>query len=120
MARQQFPGKRYHLHNAALTAVRTEAEELEKLAKHLGELAAEASGPISVLVPLKGFSNHDSPDGHLHDPSLCPVFYDGVRAHMPSTVNVSKFDCHLNDEQFADALVQEVLTLLDQKETATA
>lgn len=120
MARQQFPGKRYHLHNAALTAVRTEAEELEKLAKHLAGLVADAKGPVSVLVPLKGFSNHDSPEGHLHDPSLCPVFYDGVIANMPPSVRVSKFDCHLNDEQFADALVDEVLKLIAQREAATA
>lgn len=116
MARQQFPGKRYHLHNSALTAVRTEAEELHKLAAHLGQLAADAKGPVSFFVPLKGFSNHDSPDGHLHDPSLCPVFFDGVKASMPKSVNVAKFDCHLNDEQFADALVDEVLRLVGKPE----
>ena len=27
-ARAQFPGKRYHVHNAALTAVRTELPEI--------------------------------------------------------------------------------------------
>lgn len=118
MARQQFPGKRYHLHNSALTAVRTEAEELNKLAAHLAGLAADAKGPVSFFVPLQGFSHHDSPDGHLHDPSLCPVFYDGVKASMPAFVNVAKFDCHLNDEQFADALVDEVLRLVGQREVA--
>lgn len=118
MARVQFPGKRYHLHNAALTAVRTEAEELEKLAKHLASLVTDAKGPVSVLVPLKGFSHHDSPEGHLHDPTLCPVFYDGVKSNMPASVNVANFDCHLNDEQFADALVAEVLKLIAQRETA--
>lgn len=120
MARQQFPGKRYHLHNAALTAVRTEAEELDKLARHLAGLVAEAQGPVSVLVPLKGFSNHDSPEGHLHDPSLCPVFYDGVKSNMPPFVNVANFNCHLNDEQFADALVDEVLKLIAQRQAATS
>lgn len=115
MARRQFPGKRYHLHNSALTAVRTEAEELNKLAEHLGGLAAEAKGPVSFFVPLKGFSNHDSPDGHLHDPSLCPVFHEAVKANMPESVNVAAFDCHLNDEQFADALVNEVLRLVGQR-----
>lgn len=120
VARQQFPGKRYHLHNSALTAVRTEAEELHKLAKHLGSLAAEAKGPVSFFVPLKGFSHHDSPEGHLHDPSLCPVFLDGVKASMPSAVNVAEFDCHINDKQFADALVDEVVRLVGQQKTTVA
>jgi len=120
MARQQFPGKRYHLHNSALTAVRTEAEELRKLAKHLGGLVAEAKGPVSFFVPLKGFSHHDSPQGHLHDPSLCPVFLDGVKASMPGSVYVAEFDYHINDEPFADALVDEVLRLVEKQKTTVA
>ncbi|ROT46519.1 Tm-1-like ATP-binding domain-containing protein [Pusillimonas sp. NJUB218] len=121
MAERQFPGKRYHIHNRALTAVRTEAEELQKLANHLaGLVKTEAKGPVSVLVPLQGFSHHDSPEGHLHDASLCPVFYDAVKAAMPSGVTVEKFDCHLNDEQFADAVVNEVLRLVGQRHTAAA
>lgn len=120
MARQQFPGKRYHIHNHALTAVRTEAEELQKLARHLGGLIKEAKGPISFYIPLKGFSNHDSPDGHLHDPSLCPVFAKAMRAELPASVEVREFDCHLNDETFADAIVARVLAATAGKSAAKA
>ena len=56
----------------------------------------------------------------MHDASLCPVFYDAVKAAMPSRVTVEKFDCHLNDEQFADAVVNEVLRLVGQRHTAAA
>lgn len=120
MAKQQFPGKRYHMHNHALTAVRTEAEELQKLAKHLGGLIKEAKGPVSFYIPLKGFSNHDSPDGHLHDPSLCPVFATAIRAELPASVEVREFDCHLNDEMFADAIVARVLEVTRDKVAAKA
>lgn len=109
VAKQQFPGKRYHMHNHALTAVRAEAEELGKLAKHLGGLIREAKGPVSFYIPLKGFSHHDSPEGHLHDPSLCPVFAKAIRAELPAGVEVREFDCHINDETFADAIVARVL-----------
>jgi uncharacterized protein (UPF0261 family) len=109
-ARIQFPGKRYHMHNHAVTAIRTEAEELQKLAQHIGKLVAEdAKGPVSFFVPLKGFSHHDSPEGHLHDPSLCPVFAQAVRQAMPAGVQVRELDCHINDAPFADAIVQQVL-----------
>jgi uncharacterized protein (UPF0261 family) len=108
-AKQQFPGKRYHMHNHALTAVRAEAEELHKLARHLGGLIAEAKGPVSFFIPLKGFSHHDSPEGHLHDPSLCPVFAAAMRAELPASVEVREFECHINDEAFADAIVEKVL-----------
>lgn len=109
MAKTQFPGKRYHIHNQAITAVRTEAGELEKLAKHMGGLIAGAKGPVSFFVPLKGFSHHDSPEGHLHDPSLCPVFSEALKKALPASVPVTEFDCHINDPQFAEAIVEQVL-----------
>lgn len=108
-ARRQFPGKRYHIHNELLTAVRTEAPELRKLAAHLGGLIRAARGPVSFFVPLQGFSHHDSPDGHLHDPALCPVFAQAIRAELPPGADVREFDCHLNDPAFADAIVAQVL-----------
>lgn len=109
MAKTQFPGKRYHIHNQAITAVRTEAGELQKLAKHMGGLIASAKGPVSFFVPLKGFSHHDSPEGHLHDPSLCPVFSEALKKALPASVPVTEFDCHINDPQFAEAIVEQVL-----------
>ncbi len=109
VARQQFPGKRYHIHNAALTAVRTEAPELEKLAQHMGGLLRDAKGPTTFFVPLKGFSHHDSPEGHLHDTSLPPVFAAAMRKAAPPNVPVVEFDAHINDAAFADAIVEQVL-----------
>jgi uncharacterized protein (UPF0261 family) len=113
-ARIQFPGKRYHMHNAALTAVRAEAAELKALADHMGTIignsrVGDAAGPVSFLVPLRGFSAHDSEQGYLHDPSLPPVFLGFLRAAMPAGVPVREIDCHINDEPFADALIEQVL-----------
>lgn len=120
-AKAQFPGKRYHMHNHALTAVRADAPELEKLAEHLaGLIKAEAKGPVSFFVPLKGFSHHDSPEGHLHDPSLCPLFAAAVKKAMPASVDVREFDCHINDPQFADAIVEQVLAATQPKQALAA
>ncbi|NVO06557.1 MAG: Tm-1-like ATP-binding domain-containing protein [Rhodoferax sp.] len=106
------------MHNHALTAVRTEAGELQALAKHLGGLIKEAKGPVAFLVPLKGFSHHDSPEGHLHDPSLCPVFAKAIREELPASVSVTEYDCHINDRQFADAIVAQVLAFTKNKAVA--
>ncbi len=104
-ARAQFPGKRYHIHNAALTAVRMELPELKILADHLAALAGEATGPVRMIVPLGGFSNHDSPDGHLHDPSLPRPFADYLTSVMPAGVPVETVDAHFNDVAFSDAVI---------------
>jgi uncharacterized protein (UPF0261 family) len=110
-ARAQFPNKRYHIHNAALTAVRAEAPELKAMAEHMAGLIRDAKGVVSFLVPLKGFSAHDSDQGHLHDPSLPPVFAEHLKKVMPAGVPIAEFDCHINDAEFADAIISRVLEM---------
>lgn len=107
-AQEQFPGKRLHQHNAAFTAVRTEEPELRALADHLAAILQEATGPVRFYVPLQGFSAHDSPEGHIHDPSLPPIFAEYLDRVMPDHVDVRRFDCHINDDAFADALTAAV------------
>lgn len=104
-AQKQFPGKRYHKHNPALTAVRTEMPELRTLADHLADMFAEAKGPVSFYVPLGGFSNHDSPEGHLHDAEMPKLFADYVRTRMPANVDLHVEEAHFNDSAFAEAIL---------------
>jgi uncharacterized protein (UPF0261 family) len=113
-AQARVPGKRYHIHNVALTAVRSEAEEFRHMAEHMAELIKEAKGPVTFFVPLLGFSAHDSEQGHLHDPSLPPVFAEHLKKFMPAGVPVKEFPFHINDEQFADAIIEQVLAFLPQ------
>ncbi|HWW63766.1 MAG TPA: Tm-1-like ATP-binding domain-containing protein [Sphingomonadaceae bacterium] len=105
---KQFPGKRYHVHNPALTAVRTELPELRRIADHMAGLAREAKGPVRFFVPLGGFSSHDSPEGHLYDTSMPGPFADYLRSVLPAGVPVDVLDRHFNDPEFADAIVEAV------------
>jgi uncharacterized protein (UPF0261 family) len=100
-AQAQFPGRRYHVHNPALTAVRTNIDDLKIVADHIASLAKDAKGPVKLFVPLKGFSNHDSPQGHIQDLSVPPLFADYARQVMPGNVEVRVLDCHINDPEFA-------------------
>jgi uncharacterized protein (UPF0261 family) len=104
-AQAQYPGKRYHVHNPALTAVRTDLPELRALADHLAANVREAKGPVRIFIPLRGFSHHDSPEGHLHDLSQPGPFADYVREVMPEGVAVDTVDAHFNDEAFSDAVI---------------
>jgi uncharacterized protein (UPF0261 family) len=108
-AKARFPGRRYHIHNAALTAVRAEAEEFKRLAEHLAGLIKDAKGPVAFFVPLLGFSDHDSEHGHLHDLSLPPVFAEHLKKVMPEGVPVVVLPCHINDEMFAEKIIEQVI-----------
>ena len=108
-ARTRYPGRRYHVHNPELTAVRAGAEDFKRLAEHMAGLIQKAKGPVSFFVPLLGFSAHDSEQGHLHDPSLPPVFAEHLKKVMPAGVPVTAFPYHINDERFAVKILEQVL-----------
>ena len=108
-ANLRFPGRRYHIHNAALTAVRAEAGEFKRMAEHMAGLIREARGPVAFFIPLLGFSDHDSEHGHLHDLTLPPVFSEQLKKVMPAGVPVVEVPCHINDEPFAAKIIEQVI-----------
>jgi uncharacterized protein (UPF0261 family) len=109
-AKTRFPGRRYHVHNPELTAVRAGAEEFKRVAEHMAGLIREAKGPVVFYVPLGGFSAHDSKQGHLYDPSLPPVFAEHLKKVLPDGVPVTTLSCHINDEEFADRITEHALS----------
>ncbi len=113
-AKVRFPGKRYHIHNAALTAVRAEAQELKLVAEHMAGLIKEAKGPVTFFIPLLGFSAHDSEQGHLHDPSLPPVFAEYLKKVIPHEVPLVELPHHINDEPFAEQIIKQVVAFQKQ------
>lgn len=103
-AKKQFPGKRYHVHNAQLTAVRTGPEEMEEVAKYFGSAFSNIGKPTEFFIPLKGFSNHDSEHGHLHDLTMPPIFEELLRKHCPDDTAITALPFHMNDPEFASAI----------------
>jgi uncharacterized protein (UPF0261 family) len=106
-----FQGRRFHIHNAALTAVRTNEADLERLADHLARILADAQGPVHFYIPLRGFSSHDSPTGRIYEPELPPRFAEYCKRTFPANVKLKVLDAHINDPAFADAMVDAVRNL---------
>lgn len=111
-AMKQFPGRRYHVHNSELTAVRANLDDLKKFADHMAKITADAKGPVQFYIPLRGFSNHDSPDGHIHDPDMPRPFSEYMHKVMPKNVVLRDVDAHLNDPEFADTIIAAARGLL--------
>jgi uncharacterized protein (UPF0261 family) len=111
-AKVRFPGRRYHIHNPELTAVRAGAEEFKRVAEHMAGLIREAKGPVAFFVPLLGFSAHDSEQGHLHDLSLPPVFAEHLKKVIPKGVPVNVLPCHINDEPFAAQITAQAIAFI--------
>jgi uncharacterized protein (UPF0261 family) len=110
-ARRHFPDRPYHVHNAAITVVRTKPSEIEVLAKIIGESCNQAQGALKILVPMKGFSAFDHLDGPLHDPAAPLLFVKKLEKIINDKANLRTLPYHINDPEFAHAIIEAMQKL---------
>jgi uncharacterized protein (UPF0261 family) len=72
---------------------------------------ARASGPFVLLIPEKGVSSLDAPGQAFWDPEADAALFDGLEVGIERRAGraVRRLPYHLNDPQFADALVAAFL-----------
>ncbi len=104
-ALRRFPGRRCHQHNAAITCVRSERYEIEAMGKVLAGYCNESRGPVSLLIPLEGFSALDHKEGPLHDPEGPSLFEKAFSVALRKELPVEGLPLHINDAAFARAVI---------------
>jgi uncharacterized protein (UPF0261 family) len=111
---KQFKGRKFHVHNASVTLMRTTPEENAQLGREVGRKVAAAKGPAAILLPLQGLSAIDRTGQPFDDPAARAALYDGIRASRGSA-ELIELDCHINDPAFAEAAARKLLSLLPQQ-----
>ncbi|MEE4264217.1 MAG: Tm-1-like ATP-binding domain-containing protein [Desulfobacteraceae bacterium] len=104
-AQKQFPDRPYHCHNAAITVVRTNQEEIKIMGKTIAGLCNDAKGPVKILVPMNGFSAFDHKEGPLHDPEAPEIFLKGLKKNLHDKSCLEALPCYINDAEFAQAII---------------
>ena len=114
-ARRLFPGRPYHVHNAAITVVRSTRHEIEILSHTIAKSCNEACGPVKMLIPMDGFSAFDSKEGPLYDPDAPQLFAKTLQDHLNDQMTVSLLPYHINDPEFSLAILDAVENLVSLK-----
>jgi uncharacterized protein (UPF0261 family) len=109
-----------HHHNPYNTNVRAGAAELDRLGALFAQRANAATGPTTVLVPLKGWSQIGSPGGILHDPEANAALVARLRADLAPHVEYRELDLPINDARFAVEAAEALLQHLPTRVTVTA
>jgi uncharacterized protein (UPF0261 family) len=104
-AKKRFPGRPYHVHNAAITTIRTKRSEVRSIAKRLTGYFTEARGPVSVVIPMKGFSAWDKEGGPFYDADAINIFVRTIQSKLPSQIRLHLLPYHINDPEFSQALL---------------
>jgi uncharacterized protein (UPF0261 family) len=117
---REFPGRTLFRHNPELTLVRLTSAEMAELGAMFARKASGARGPTSILIPSRGFSVPDAPDGPFWDPEADGAFISTLTSQVSPSVKVEVLDAHINDPVFADAAVDELLALIRELPSQTA
>jgi uncharacterized protein (UPF0261 family) len=105
----KFEGRNLYVHNPSVTLMRTTPEECAELGRRIAAKLAAATGPTSLFVPLGGVSMIDVEGQPFHDPEADAALFGALREGLEgSSVELVELEHNVNDEEFADAMVDKL------------
>ena len=66
-------------------------------------------GPVSVVIPLRGVSVIGAPGQPFYDPAADAALRGTIKAELRSDIRVIEVDGNVNDAEFVEACVGELL-----------
>ncbi|RZJ26478.1 MAG: UPF0261 family protein [Haliea sp.] len=110
-------GRTFHVHNADVTLMRSNAQEMHAAALRIAEQLNRAAGPVRLLLPLGGLSMLDAPGQPFHDPQANAAFFGTLQQQFRASGDhrLIALPCHINDPAFAAALADALRAVLSAK-----
>jgi uncharacterized protein (UPF0261 family) len=103
----RYAGRTLYHHNPNVTLMRTTAEECRSIGAWIADKLNACDGPVRFLIPERGVSALDIDGGAFHDPQADAALFEalGSRLRATSDRQLLRLPLHINDPEFADALV---------------
>jgi uncharacterized protein (UPF0261 family) len=108
----QFRERNLYRHNPTVTLMRTTPEECAEIGRRIAAQLVRATGPTTLVLPLRGVSMIDAEGQPFHDPAADRALFDALRQHAGAAVSIIEIDAHINDLVFAETLVGELLGMV--------
>ncbi|WP_371170439.1 Tm-1-like ATP-binding domain-containing protein [Aliiroseovarius sp. 2305UL8-7] len=92
-----------HAHNRLITSIVLNNDERREVARAHSAQLAKAASATALLMPLHGCGEWDRAGEDLNDPEGLAAFMDELGQTCPDNVEKTELDCHINDDEFAQA-----------------
>lgn len=115
----RYKAREFHRYNAQNLLMRTNTDEFRTLGTEFAKRLNEAKGPVRVLIPIEGFSEHTkrracdlegNDKGPWKNPDDYRAFIGALRPRLTSA-RVEELPLHVNDAAFADACIDAFVTM---------
>lgn len=83
------------------SGVRTNIEDVTRLARIIAGKLNKSTGPTKVVIPLRGWSEADCEGGSLNEPATNQAFIRELKSILRKDIEIVEVDAHINEPQFA-------------------
>jgi uncharacterized protein (UPF0261 family) len=113
----QFKSRNLYVHNPSVTLMRTTPEECAEIGRFTATKLNNATGPVTVLIPLRGVSAIDKIGAPFYSQEALDAYRSALKSSLSPTVRLIELDAHINDEEFARAAADLLTDLLTASAT---
>jgi uncharacterized protein (UPF0261 family) len=117
---ERFKGRKFYPHNPDITLMRTTPDECRQLGQIVAEKLNQSTGPVTVLLPLRGWSVIDSPGGPFWWPEADAAFCDALKAAIRRDILVVELDANINDPEFSRCAAETLLKSMNRPRSPLA
>ncbi|MGB0740096.1 MAG: Tm-1-like ATP-binding domain-containing protein [Planctomycetaceae bacterium] len=114
---ERYQGRCFYEHNPQVTLMRTSAEESVVLGRQLAEKVNCSTGPVSVVLPLRGLSVIGAAGGPFFDAEADAALFTAISQHLKPGIPTLECDCAINSPEFSEVCVRELLRYLPDQES---
>ncbi|MEZ3433400.1 MAG: Tm-1-like ATP-binding domain-containing protein [Lachnospiraceae bacterium] len=104
--------RQYYFHNAGIIHSKIKKEEAEKLGQVVAGRLNQATGPIELIIPLKGFCEAGARGKALYNKEVDDTFITVLKENLNSSVHVIEVEANINDQAFADVVIEEAKKMI--------
>ncbi len=98
--------------NPNITLMRTTPEENQRMGKIFAEKLNAATGPVAVLIPLKGFSQLDLEGQPFYWPETIQAFITSLKSDLRQDIPVYELEFDINAPEFSRQVADTLLAML--------
>lgn len=109
----QYQGRTLYAWNPNVTLLRTNVLENTRIGEMIAAAANAATGPVAIVLPLKGVSMLDSANGRFWDVAADQACFTTIKQQVNPNVPVIELDLNINDPQFADTVADILMGMME-------
>jgi uncharacterized protein (UPF0261 family) len=109
---QKYQSRLLYEWNPNVTLMRTNVDENRAIGEMIARAANASTGPVAILIPLRGVSQLDSRDGAFWDPEADRACFQTIKENLRPDLPFIEMDNNINDPEFAEKAVDLLLEML--------